>query len=172
MHFDPVQLKGALGKLITDVHAIHRGASGALRLADLAALLNLPLDANLQRLLNERGTITFVPAAGPVATVAGAPGAGRFENRGTEIKVNAPVATIIFPPLIAGGYLSTPHTLDIRFDASATIMGKKMMLSAPVESLYLEPRLLVMKVGGPLGSMLSRTVQIPPDPHPPTEPRP
>jgi hypothetical protein len=169
MQLDPAQLKLVLGKLVTDVHAIHNGAQNELRLADLAALLNLPLDANLKRMLVERGSIKFTPcsnfpAPDPATLPAGAkpalPNEGRFENRGAEIHVDAPMGTIVFPQLIAGAYLTTPEFLDIRFHPQATIFGKKMMFTAPVESLHLTAKQLAVKVGGPMGPMLSKTVQV------------
>jgi len=180
MNFNPAQLKLVLGKIIADVHAIHNGAPGELRMAELAALMNLPLDATMHRLLVERGAIKFVPCHPLSASPAAAPvdvtlrdpnqpapatppptlpNEGRFENRGAEIRVPTDMATIIFPPLIAGAYLTTPQILDIRFNPNATIFGKKMMFSAPVESLHMRPDQLDVKVGGPMGPMLSRTVK-------------
>ena len=181
MNFNPAQLKLVLSKIIAEVHAIHNGAPGELRLAELAALMNLPLDATMHRQFVERGAITFVPchprpAPGtPSAAVdvtlrdpsQPAPAAppqpllneGRFQNLGVEIRVPTDMATIIFPPLIAGAYLTTPQFLDIRFNPNATILGKKMMFAAPVESLRLQPDQLAVKVGGPMGPMLSRTVK-------------
>jgi hypothetical protein len=153
MQLDPAQLRASLARLITDVHAIHGGASSDLRLADLAVLLHLPLNAEMQRLLNERGSVSFHPAGGD---------SGRFENRGTELKVQTPSATIVFPPLVAGNYTTSPEKLDIRFDPASTILGKKMMLSAPMESLHLDLNQLIVKVGGPLGPLLSRTVKLDP----------
>ena len=152
MQADPAQLRESLVRLISEVHAIHRGAAGSLRLADLAVLLHLPLNDEMQRLLHERGLVSFLPAS---------ESGGRFENRGVELKLQTPNATIVFPPLIAGTYLSTPANLEIRFDPQTTMIGKKMMLNAPVESITLEPAKLLVKVGGPLGVLLSRTVIVP-----------
>ena len=157
MQIDPAQLRESLARLISDVHAIHNGASHNLRLADLAVLLHLPLNDEMQKLLNERGAVTFQP---------GGSDNGRFENRGQELKLQTPIATIVFPPLISGSYTTTSEKLDIRFDPSSTILGKKMMLSAPMESLHLDLNQLIVKVGGPLGSLLSRTVRLDPPPAP------
>ncbi|HYG76316.1 MAG TPA: hypothetical protein VEK08_15025 [Planctomycetota bacterium] len=152
MKLDPEFLKRSVQKLIPDFQALHARGGGEVQLSELAALLNLPLDERMSAVLQQRGSMHFKATGGDEGT---------FENRGAEVQVPAPAATIVFPPLIAGIYRSTPGELEIRFDPKTAIAGRNSFVTAPVELVRMTAHKFHVKVGGMLGPMLSRTVDLP-----------
>lgn len=146
---DPAVLKPILAKLTADVHAQHVSGAGGVRLLDIAALLQLPLNAAQQQALEQRGEIGF-RATGPDG--------GVFENLGAEVRVDTPLATLIVPPKLAGTYGSTAESLHLFFTPGETFAGKKGFLTAPLKALHATPQQFAVEIGGVLGAALSRTV--------------
>lgn len=148
---DTAALKEKLLKLSNDIHEQHKTGQGTVRLADLAFLLSMPLDAQQEKLLAERGSVDFK---------ATSPEGGVFENKGEAVSLQLPMATLIVPLMISGKYKSAPNSLQLEFDMGKTLSGKKGFINAPLEKIAISESKLNVRVGGMLGGMLSRDVNL------------
>ena len=151
MKLDRATFKQTLLKAIADIHAIHQAGGGTVRLADIATAFGVSSDATTQQMLAQRSDV-MLRATGA--------NNGVFENRGREMRLPTDVAEVVIPSLIAGTYISTVDSLILQMNNGQTIVGKKAFLSAPLESMSANHQGASVRVGGFLGSLLSRTISL------------
>jgi len=148
---EPSSLKEKLLQLSNSIYTQHKCGTGSVRLLDLAFMLQMELTPAQEAMFTARGSVEFKSTS---------PEGGTFENKGEVVNLQLPLAMMNVPALVAGKYQSGPNLLRLDFDNGKTLSGKKGFFSAPLERISITENKLHVRIGGPLGGMLTRNVDL------------